>query len=265
MKKAFLCALLALLLALSCTTLADTGYEYTQELVYDEFHLFIPSTFKRCTGYVSGLLFPYCENPITLEIMGAFYEESMPYIDICGSFSDSERLPFAYSDAGELAEILAYYACGTDSYIPVKADECAGILCLKDMVVGYRALIFIPNRQHMFHFEVTAATAEETLEITYELLEHIVAPEMPLEDGMSPVSNPSTIASDATDMIRPAPTPNPSAENDAAGLSPDSVPNNSAENGAAAPGTDSDEGQSSLAQKIQTLIPRFTLLFMLSL
>ena len=207
MKKSFLCALLALLLVLSCTVCAPAAlaenacpsdcactqteartrsrfelelpkYSFTQELVYGDFHIFIPSLFEKDESEDLGF------DTFSNNLNGSYkiqlriacddsYPEVREYLD-----------PY-YGDSQKHLLDLQQFAI---SYIfrLVQVDECVGLLLVDEFGGKYSASFAVANRKNTLFLDITARDEEETYELLDGILEHIVAPEIPLEEVTPP-------------------------------------------------------------------------------
>ena len=174
MKKAILCILFALCIALS--SMAAAEYEYTQEVVKGEFHVFLPSCFD---GY-GGVLFTDLNHPSSINpslylpsVMITFSDETLPenYYEI------------SYSNSGECIDVLKQFTYFEDvqyDYEIVRVGDCAGIMTFTAEKNVYVIRISTSNREMMLGIRIAAETREDALSLANGILEHIVAPEMPL-------------------------------------------------------------------------------------
>ena len=174
MKKLSLaCALLALcclLPALACAALPE--YEYTQELTYCSFTLRIPSIFVPIEVEAELADDEYVDNERNVHISISYYPEH-----------------FAYKNTGDLIgyclSLKNEWFSDCDSYEFAQADECLATVISE---YGF-ASIHVYSRGHLFSILIanlnpetdTAEARKDCIALAYALLEHIVAPEMPLE------------------------------------------------------------------------------------
>ena len=146
------------------------GENDAQEIVCEEFRVFIPASFSPKYDVAS---FAYVES-------GSLTRRNIdPEIDILGCYEGDETAPIDYANAGECVEILSRLADGKP-YTVVRVDECAGIVTLTRIPDGYCASLTAINRRHVLRIDVKAETNVEALELMDGILEHIVAPEQPL-------------------------------------------------------------------------------------
>ena len=174
MKKLSLaCTLLALcclLPSLACAALPE--YEYTQELTYGDFTLRIPSIFVPVEGEVEFADDEYVDNERNVHISISYYPEH-----------------FAYKNTGDLIgyclEFKNEWYSDCDSYEFAQADEC-----LATVVSQYRFMtVSVYSRGHLLSIIIanlnpeadTAEARKDCMALAYALLEHITAPENPLE------------------------------------------------------------------------------------
>ena len=173
MKKLSLaCALLALcclLPALACAALPE--YEYTQELTYGSFTLRVPHSFVLIEGegYAAGDEYMDPESDVQMHI--SYYPSY-----------------FEYKNTGELVghclELANEWYPDSKSYEFVRADEC-----LATVISEYGFIdVDIYNRGELLSLIIARMTSswdpdavEEARQFAHVLLEHISAPEKPLE------------------------------------------------------------------------------------
>lgn len=182
MKKLhFLCAVFVLCLIFTCAA-AETipfeysqPYDYTQEVVYGNFKIMVPSSFSsRREGTIVGQIHTeFNDDPSGIFLDIAYYDPSP-----------------RYRNSGELIDAHLEYVRtrpGYDSLEFARADECiALIMSHKSDFSSIRARIY--NMDEELSVYVTHNySAEDPSEIASlrslvdGILEHIVAPEMPLE------------------------------------------------------------------------------------
>ena len=172
MKKIVFLILLALCVMFFSNVAAE--YEYTQEVVKGEFHVFLPSCFK---GYGDALF-------IDLNHPSSIYP-SVYFPTVMITFSDEvdSYYEIFYSNSGECIDILKQFTHFEDvqyDYEIVRVGDCAGIMTFRPEENAFTIKIQTSNRKRMLGITITAETREDALSLANGILEHIAAPEMPL-------------------------------------------------------------------------------------
>ena len=184
MRKAHvMCVCLAVFLLIAALACADSevkphldgfpyeSFEYTQELAYGSFKIYIPSSFAF--DQKRGPYDSYC------------YLDTDTRIDI--SYDNTQT---QYTNPGELIEKYLFMAENSlQSWEFARADECIALIINWDMF-GH-ATLTVCNQQEMLSVIIVIKPEPTRSEranycticknIAYDILDHIVAPEQPLE------------------------------------------------------------------------------------
>ena len=150
-------------------------YDYTVEVVLEDYHIFLPGDPEDLSYHTDPERYG-----ITSELK---YPRISPYILV--SILDENDLPFPayYANSDELLDHLNEYADSGDwtQCEIVQADECLGVARYSESKYEIAAYVYITNRKHILRLYVSEDSYEAVQHLVDGILEHIVAPEQPLE------------------------------------------------------------------------------------
>ena len=206
MKKAFLCALLALLLVMSCAVcmpavLAENACPCACGVVSDVVTVDSDEADDPLSPFILTLPEPEPEEepPIeyTQEVVVGDYRVFIPsacrtrgnpsdrvfyslddpdvaiFIDIDEFRSSYARID--YTDIDDCREALYYISYYSD-YIPVRVDECIGALVPSQIDSYFHTDLYVSNRKQVLNIDILTDTEDVGRELMAGILEHIVAP-----------------------------------------------------------------------------------------
>ena len=198
MKKSVFCVLFALLISLLTVAVAEnakccaccsatgstadsasTAYipkyddaDYTLEVVYDGFHLFLPSSFEKTmesTEGVDGKLFQPVSGAQMPQILIGFSDQPIKPL------TDTELLQLSHDELRERFEMLI---ANIPEYSVIQVDECLGVMRREQSNVSFT----ITNRKSTIYATVYFDLLDEALELAQGIIDHAVAKEIPLEE-----------------------------------------------------------------------------------
>ena len=199
MKKLVLCVLLVLLTlfvsvavaendncCVCCTAAgstsadsASTAYvpkyddsDYTLEVIYDGFRLFLPSSFEKTmetTKGTDGKLFQPASGAQRPEILIGFIDKPIEPL------TDTELLQLSHDELRERFEMLI---ANIPEYSVIQVDECLGVMRREQSNVSFT----ITNRKNTIYATVYSDLLDESLELLQGIIDHAVAKEIPLDE-----------------------------------------------------------------------------------
>ena len=146
----------------------DVQDDYTLEVVHEDYHVFLPSYFEPKNERNREFIVPGGSENLKINVIvdNPFFA----YIP-AGYVTDQQR--------DRILKRLAY----REDYEPVQIGECLGALVYVDDPSRHEAQLYCTNRKNKLFIFITADSREEVESLVQGILEHIVAPEMPLEAG----------------------------------------------------------------------------------
>ena len=199
MKKSIFCVLLALLALISSVAFAEnagccaccsaagstsadsasTAYipkyddtDYTLEVVYDGFRLFLPSSFENTmegTEEVDAKLFQPASGDRTPRILIGFFDQPIEPL------TDTELLQLSHDELRERFEMLI--ANIPESSV-IQVDECLGVMRREESNVSFT----ITNRKSSIYAAVYSDSLDEAIELLQGIIDHAVAKAIPLDE-----------------------------------------------------------------------------------
>ena len=141
--------------------------DYTQEIVFHDFHLFLPSSL----------------GSIEEDALHFFYDSdsSLWLSFFVKNDAEPQRAAF-YSAQDELLEQLREGVANNPNRSIVQMDECLGYLDEMPYEDGYLVDVCVSNRKNLLRFITYSDSLDEALELAHGILSHAVAKEIPLEE-----------------------------------------------------------------------------------
>ena len=149
-----------------------TDADYTQEIVYGDFHLFLPSSFESSNDIVFSL-----HNGDKYPQIMFLFSDTLPY-------DEADIAPF-YEGMTSQDELRAYYEMLIDifpEYTLIQADECYGLMESYQSDDHYTVSLDIVNLKDSIIVDIMSDSSDEALELAQGIIDHAVAKEIPLEE-----------------------------------------------------------------------------------
>ena len=141
--------------------------DYTYEAVYNDFHLFMPSSLKNIE---EDAIHYFYDSDSSLRVFFWVKNDNEP-----------QRSAF-YSTQDELLEQLKEGVNKNPDSSIIQMDECFGYISKSTDENGYLVDVCVSNRKNLLPFTVFSESLDEALELAQGIIDHAVAKEVPLQE-----------------------------------------------------------------------------------